>query len=348
MSKTLRNALRDINAGKLAPVVIITGDEDWAKGKVLRAIKKAVIDPGMADFNFDQFRAEDISGTDVVDKAGQLPMMADRRLVVVEHGEAWKAAELKVITKYLDDINEKTCLVLMFSSADRRRKLFQNKSNKVCYWDFPRPRRWELNDYISALAADQKIKLDRQAIALVAELAGDDIARVHCELEKLSLYKLDGGAITIEDVEQLMGRTRQVTRWELGEFLGKRDLGGALMKVHAILDSGEEPISLLSAVSMCFKQLFVVKALMMKGIKDQQRIAPVLGVPPRIAGDLIAQQKNYSDWELRRAFTSLRKADFRLKSAGINRALIIDDLVAEILMPSRYTPPAVARRIHFR
>lgn len=343
MSKVLRGALADIKAGKLAPVVIMTGDEDWAKSKVLTAIKKAVIDPGMADFNFDQFRADEISGTDVIDKAGQLPMMADRRLVVVEHGELWKAADLKAVTAYLGDINEKTCLVMLFASADRRRKLFQHKSPNVRYLDFPRPRRWELNDYIATLANDLKIKLNRDAVALVAELAGDDIARVHSELEKLQLFKLDGGQITVEDVEQLMGRTRQVTRWELGEFLGKRDLGGALMKVHAILDSGEEPISLLSAVSMCFKQLFVVKAVMMKGIRDQRKIGQVLGVPPRIAGDLIHQQKNYSDWELRQAFDLLRKADFRLKSAGMNRALILDDLIAEILLPSRYAPPAVAR-----
>ncbi|MDJ0838656.1 MAG: DNA polymerase III subunit delta [Acidobacteriota bacterium] len=339
-NKVYREAAREILDGKIPPVYLVIGDEQWSRGKFLDLIKKNLIDPDMADFNFDHLQATDVSGVHATDKAGQLPMMADRRLVVVEDCEKWKAKDQNAITKYLENPNEQACLVLLFNSADKRRKLFQSRSKAVRVLTFERPKPWELNDTIRDLARDMKLKLDDNAVALVADLAGDDLAKVSRELDKLSLYKLGSNEITAEDVEALMGRTRHVTRWELTDFIGTRNLPGALVKMHAILASGEDAIGLLSTVNMHLRRLFAVKAIMMKGIKDRNRIAQVIGVPPRIAGNLTEQQRTYSDVELRRAFVLMRETDVRLKSAAINKNLLLDHLLTQILSRGPYSPPA--------
>ncbi len=344
MSKAWSAARRELESGPIAPVYVAIGEEEWGKRKFLALLKKKLVDPAMSEFNYDQFSAEEISGVAAADKAGVLPMMADRRLVVVEHCEKWKAADLKAMADYLKQVNEQTCLTLSFATADKRRKLFQSSSRQVRYLEFPRPKRWELGGYIRDLAEDMGLKLTREALDLVAELAGDDLPRVHRELDKLSLYKLGSNRIETEDVAALMGRTRQVTRWELNEHLGGRDLAGALMKMRDILDSGEEPIGLLSAINMCFKQLYAVKALLIKGVRAAAQIAQAIGVPPRIAEDLVKRQKSYTQYELRRIFSLMRETDDRLKSAGIDRRLLLDRLVCEALQPGPYSPPPLRRR----
>ena len=344
MNKPLNKAFQDVRSGNIAPVYMLIGDEEWGKSKFLALLKRTVVDQSMADFNFEHLRAGEVSGVAVVDRARELPVMADRRLILVDACELWKKKDVDQIVKYFEGINDKTCLVLQFASADRRKKVFQAKSGGVRYLEFLRPKSWELHGYIAELARDMNIKLTQEALALVAELAGDDLSKVYRELDKLSLFKLDRGTIEAPDVELLMGRTRHATRWELNEFIGNRDLAGALIKIHHILEGGEEPIGLLSTLNMFLKQLLLVKLLLSNGVRDPQEIAGTMGVPFKIAGALMRQQQKFSGVELRRAFQLLRETDFRLKSSGMDRKLIIDHLVTRLLAPSPFSPPPLNKR----
>lgn len=342
MNKVYQQAVKDLKAGNISPVYILLGEEEWARDKFLSLLKKTVIEPGMEDFNFENFHASEVTGLVVADKAGVLPMMADMRLLIIEGCHSWKKKDIDNVTKYLGNINEKACLVMQFNEGDRRRKLFSSKSPQVRYLEFPKPKRWELNDYIHNLSRDMKLKLHPDACALVAELAGDDLARVYRELDKMSLYKMDG-EILPRDVEALMGRTRLATRWELGDFIGKRDLHGALVKMHHIMASGVDPIGMLSAVNHYIRQIYVVKALMIKGVRDPKQVSQVIRVPPKITEGLIAQQKNFSNLELRKAFEQMRETDIRIKSSGMDRKLLLDQLLTQIIVRGPFSPPARRR-----
>lgn len=327
----VKTALKRLGQGQFDPAYLLVGEETFGKNKFKKALKKSLIDPSMADFNFDQLHASDVGGVAAMDRARVLPMMADTRVVLVEACDKWKKKDLDAVAKYVAEPNQQTCLVLDFPSADRRKKLFQGKTPGVVVLDFPRPKAWELDRYVGQIAADMGLKMNREAIALVAEMAGDDLARVHRELDKLSLYKLETGQINSDDVAQLLGRTRLVTRWELNDQLGRRDLAGALMKSRAIMDSGEDPISLLSTIHHFFRQLFLVKTLVQKGLRDHYKLGSLIRVPPKIAEKLMAQQRNYRMREMRVAMKRISETDSKLKGSGMNRRVILDHLIAQIL-----------------
>lgn len=343
MNSEYKRAVADLKAGNIAPVYLLLGEEEWMRNQFLNLLKQTVVDVSMQDFNFEHVHSNDVSGYAVIDKACQLPVMADRRLVVVDCCNKWKASDLDAITKYLSNINDQSCLVLQFDSADRRRKLFQSKSPLVCYLDFPKPKSWELENYIAALAQDMELDLHPEACSMVAELVGDDLARVHRELDKLSLYKLNG-AILPADVSALLGRTRQATLWELGKFIGRRDLPGTLLKMHHIIESGETMIGLLTVVNLYIKQLYMVKALIIKGIRDKKQLARKLNLYVRATEGLIANQQCYSNYELRRAFILMRETDLQLKSSGLQKRLIMDHLLTQIIARGPYSPPTKPRR----
>lgn len=339
MTKSYKAVAAEIQRGEIAPIYLIVGEEAWSRKKFMTLLKQTLIDPSMEDFNYEHLHAAEARAINVVDKAGELPVMADRRLLVVEGCQQWKDKDLKNITGYLKQINDKTCLVLQFDEADRRRKLFQGRTNGVRLLEFAKPKRWELNDYVRGLARDMGLRLSSDAVVLVAELAGDDLARVHQELEKLSLYKLGANDIGAEDVEAVVGRTRQATRWELNDVLGTRDLHQCLLKLRHILDSGEDAISLLSAVNMFVRQMYAVKSLIISGVRDKFQIAQMIHLPPKIAERLIEQQKAYSNVELRNAFQLMRQTDRRLKTAHMDRDLLLDHLVTRIVSRGPYSPP---------
>ncbi|CAM2008183.1 DNA polymerase III subunit delta [Acanthopleuribacter pedis] len=330
-NQVLREEAKTILSGKVPGVYILAGEELWSRGRFVDFLKKNLVDPSLHEFNFEQVSATTTSAIAVADKAGMLPMMADRRLILVEDCERWLAKDFNAMAKYLDSICESTCLVLLFPKIDKRRKLFTKKSPLIRTLEFPRPKPWELPEFIAEVASGMKLNLSREALAMVAELAGDDLPKVHRELDKLSIFKMDSGKIEAADVAALMGRTRPVTRWELGGLIGKRNLHAALVKAHDIMASGEDVIGLLSAVNMVVKQLFVVKTCVNRGIRDQYKVAKMVGVPPKIAADLLAQQRNYSISDLKKALQLIRDADYRAKSSAVNRHLIIDHLLCQMM-----------------
>ena len=79
MNKIYMDAVRDLSAGKISPVYILLGEEDYMRGKFLDLLRKTVVDPGMEDFNYEHYQAGEISGAAAADKASSLPVMADWR-----------------------------------------------------------------------------------------------------------------------------------------------------------------------------------------------------------------------------------------------------------------------------
>ena len=74
---------RLVKGGEIPPAVYLYGEEDVLKDEVVRAIVDRVIDPALRDFNYDQRSAGQVDPESVETLCNTLPMMADRRLVVI-------------------------------------------------------------------------------------------------------------------------------------------------------------------------------------------------------------------------------------------------------------------------
>lgn len=333
--------IADLKAGKLDPVYVLAGNEQWSRRKIIDALTRTVVDPSMADFNFERHSGKETKGRVVVDAAGTLPMMAERRLVIVDETEKWLKADWDALKAYAADPSESTCLLIDLGSAKLRP--WMNSLKTVTVIKVPRPKPWELADFIAQLAADQSLTLSREASEMLAEYAGDELEKVERDLEVLAIYKGGDGRIEGEDVAALLGRTRTVTQWELNELIGSRDLAGALIKTGDILASGHEPIALLAVLVRYVHQLWQVKALITAGVRQRTEIAQAIGLPPRVAGDLMTQQRRFSNVELRQAYQRLAASDVALKSSRLKRDLILSAAVTKLIHRERFAPPTTKR-----
>lgn len=319
------------------PCHCLGGDEPYRRDQFLIRLRAEVLGPGGEDFNYLALEAAGSHPSTIVDEANCLPMMADARLVRVNGAENLDAKALKILATYAQSPNPSTCLVLVFQgSMEKARKAFQGC--QVSFREFLRPKPWELVGQIQELAREAGLRLKAGAAQALAELIGDDLQKLAGELEKLSLFK-GGAEISADDVSALMGRTRLVTRWELQALIGSRDLVGALAKCQDILSGGEEPIALLSAIVQYLRQLFRTKMLMKSGVSEKGAMASALRLPPKIAGDLMAQQASYSEVELRECFHKAQRCDLMLKSSRLQRGLLLDQLLAAMISPGSFSPP---------
>src|SRR5919107_3730516 len=111
---------RSLGKGEVAPVYYLHGLEDVLKDEAVRAILDRALDPAMRDFNLDQRSASQLDPEDIHALCNTLPMMAERRVVVLRDLEAWrrKAKARAAFLRYLEHPSPDTVVVLVQGSGD--------------------------------------------------------------------------------------------------------------------------------------------------------------------------------------------------------------------------------------
>jgi DNA polymerase-3 subunit delta len=87
----------DLKAG-IRPVYLVHGDEPFLIEDALGRLLDAAQVTSSTEFNEEIFRARESMAEDVVISCQTLPMMAERRIVVVKELNAWKASERFLLT----------------------------------------------------------------------------------------------------------------------------------------------------------------------------------------------------------------------------------------------------------
>ena len=101
--------VRDIKAGRYAPVYYLMGDEAYYIDRISQYIVDSVLQPEARDFNLDVLYAGDVGMDAIVERARTYPMMAENRVVVVR--EAQGLRNLDLLEAYLKQPSPTTLLV---------------------------------------------------------------------------------------------------------------------------------------------------------------------------------------------------------------------------------------------
>src|SRR5262249_6641984 len=127
-------AIAQAQRGELLPVYVVVGEERFLRDQVVQALRTAALGGGVAAFNEDKFTAGEAQVNKVVAAARTVPMMANKRFVLVRGGERWDGVAerggndaglppLDVLAAYAQAPIDSTCLVVVFEKIDGRRKL---------------------------------------------------------------------------------------------------------------------------------------------------------------------------------------------------------------------------------
>jgi DNA polymerase-3 subunit delta len=138
---TPEEAIDRAKNGDLGPVYLLTGDEPYLVEKVLATLREAALAGGIPHLNEEKLVAGEIDVDRVVAAARMLPMMAKRRLIVVRSLERWdgrgqdesttssedpdpgRMSALDRLAEYAQNPAPSTCLVLIATKVDGRRKI---------------------------------------------------------------------------------------------------------------------------------------------------------------------------------------------------------------------------------
>lgn len=309
-----------------APLYLIVGEEDLLRDAALAAIKSAVLGDG-GEFNYDLFYGDDASGVDVLTCASEMPVFAERRVVVVKAAEKLPSRESEVLLDFLKQPVETTTLVFVSAKLDGRLKFSQALGRAAVVIDCAPLREAPAASWVARDAERLGLRLEDQAAQVLKEVAGESLYRVRRELEKLASYVPSGRAVTAADVHLLRGLEPGASVFDLTLAIAESHRGRALSILARNLEAGEAPLRILGSLAWQYRRLWKMKELLAIGGRDGE-VARTLRMDPMKVRSFLGR---FSEEHLQTALRLFLEADAQLKGgSGSHPRVVLEWLLLRL------------------
>jgi DNA polymerase-3 subunit delta len=324
-----------VESGTPAPYYLFHGEESYGRERLYRWTLEHLRPAVAPDFNVDVFHGDSVDPERLLDLYNSYPMMAPHRVVLLRDADRLQAPICKALEPLVDTPSETTIFVAEGAKFDMRRRLFAQMSRQGMAVEFRVPFDNKLPEVIREMAEERSLQLAPEAVERLRLYVGAQLAELANELEKLAIYIGDreGGHVTAEDVEELVGVCRGASVFEFTDAVGKADRPLAVGLLHSLLEQGEEPHRILPLLTRHFQLLLRTQQLEKQRL-DRSEMARGLGVAPFFLDGYRRQARAASPSTLWRGLLALRRADELLKTGGGRaRYRAVMDLCLSALTP---------------
>ncbi len=213
---------------------------------------------------------------------------------------------------------------------------------------FEAPREGALANWIELRARERQINLAPGAARELATRVGGfvregDVGRQHqgriavMELEKLTLRHDDAGAVTIDDVRDLVAEAVPGSMWAFVDAVGMRQRARALQLLERVIADKPAPV-LLAVLHRRIRELVEVQDRLERGESPGSLVRSMRLVPFR-AETLARQAKAWTGPELDAALDGLVELDAQVKGVGGRRSTDARDRLAfDLWITDRVAP----------
>jgi DNA polymerase III subunit delta len=338
-----------LETGGFAPVYVFHGADDHLKEEWVRQVVGRATDPSTRDFNFDTLRGAEVDVSGLSAALEALPMLAERRVVILRDPAALKKAQKERLEQYLAKPAADTVLLLVVPSGAKADAALLKKGEA---FEFKPLEGDDLLKWIHKEASGAcGTSITDGAAQRLASYTGSDLPMLAGELRKLAAYA-NGGPIDDAAVEAVTGVRPGVTLADLLDRAAQRDTTGAIAIVRDVLaqpkQSGVTTVMALTAQVLAIGWGVAARA---RGLAQSRLESEFFGLlkesgsvyTGRAWGDAVkCWARAVPKWSLddvARALPHLHAADAALKDTKVSsEAQIVTSLLLAI------TPPAGARR----
>ena len=333
---------KSVKEGRFQSVYLFTGPEELNKKEALATLRRTILPTGLEQLN--DATLENCSAQAIIDSAETMPVMCERRIVVVRDWGPLTSGKVKNeendvtrMLEWLKDIPDSCILVFyMTVELDGRKKLSIALKKREGYVEFN-----HLSGAVLAKWCNQQLKplgkkFHPDALNEMTMMVGQDLTRISGEIKKLAAYTEEAVEITVADVQAVVSPSPEYSVFMILDHLLEGKLAEATQVVNSVLQT--EP-SVVRLISMFANQLRI-DAHMKHTIEAGGNIAEVLkalNVSEYRARHIQRQIRSISAKDLEARYHHCVDADFDIKSGRVKDRAALDALMIKISMPRKAT-----------
>jgi DNA polymerase III subunit delta len=321
---------RSLRQGEIAPLYLFYGEEDFLIGEAVHRVVEAALEPGAREFNLDIVEGAERDAMDISSLVGSYPMMGTRRVVVVHDVE--RVSNLERLLPVAEHPAGPACLVMTSAKPDFRMKFFRALRENAIVLECKRLAEYELPEWVGGRIRKLGKEPTPEACQLIPASVGRSLRELQNELEKLVIYVGDKKTIDEDDVNSVVGMSRQFNIFELQRAMGLRNIPRSMEIMERMLKSGESAVGMIVMLTRYYQKIWLLQEFVGKKIPESQLPAQ-MGMSPFALREYLASVKNYPAAALRNCFAALVEADEALKSSQMDERLTMTLLVFRLAGP---------------
>ncbi len=332
---TVEIILRELKAGKYHPVYFLHGDEPYYIDLISDFIEEHALTEGEKAFNQVIMYGKDVDFKTVIDEARQFPMMSAKRVIIVKEAQDMKT--MADLQPYLEKPTESAILVLCYKykKLDKRTKFAKIVEEKAVAFESKKIYDNQVAPWIREYIKAKGYQSDSNVAEMLSEYLGSDLSKISNELDKLILNLSPGKSISLTDVKEQIGISKDFDVFELQRMLGDRNFSKAALIINYFKENpnANPAIMVIGSLFSYFNKVMITKY---HGKSSDQELAKLTGVNAFFLKEYRTAARNYSIPQMIRIFSELKKADQSSKGVLTRRAddgAILKDILIACMQP---------------
>lgn len=333
--------LLDLKRKIFKPVYFLSGEEAYYIDLISDFIENNAIDENDREFNQHIVYGKDVDLSAIVGLCKQFPMMSEHQVVIVKEAQGIKefgksggdsdedSDEVKenkgggkqggaqIFSSYLSNPLSSTILVICYKhkTIDKRSAIAKALQKHAVFFETKKLYDNQLQGWITEYIKGLGFSISPKGAFLLAEFLGNDLSKIVNEVAKLIINIKPGSEITADQIQNLIGISKDFNVFELQDALGAKDVLKANRIVNYFSENIKDNPNVLTLATL---YTYYCKVLKYHFLADKSKFsaAGALGINPFFVDGIAKGASHYSTAKLKTIFSLLKEYD--LKSKGVN------------------------------
>ncbi len=349
LAEELLAKLEKEGAAALRPVLLALGEESFLLEEVTRKVREVATRGGIPGFNEDRFVAGEAAAESVIGAARMVPMMAERRFVLVRSVERWETKSeepastpekarskkpseppLDRLAAYAADPVPSTVMLLSASKLHAQRRLVTAAKKQGFLVTCDPVKRGAVPSWVQARARARGHAMGRDVADHLADLIGTDLGALEDAVERLSLFVGPSQPISDAAVAKMIAPAKATAVWTLTDAISGRDLGTALSALGTMELSRGEALPTLGVIAANVRRMAKFEAALSGG-ESPEGAGQAAGIAPFKVGATLSAVRRLPPGTLARWIGLCADADVALKGGSKRGSTsVLETMVVEM------------------
>ncbi len=317
----LRKLAKSFQEGRLEPVYLFEGADEYRKRRALDALARAVVGETPSELAFEDAGA--VAARELCVRARTTPFFVERRLLVGAGAEKYGDDDLAALAAYAADPSPSAVVVFWAAgNLDRRKKIYKFFEKLDAVYTFGHLAGEARRARIAGEATRLGVNLTAEALTFLDYALAPDLYTVVRELEKLAAYAA-GEELSAADARAVAATSRVESAYDMVRYVGEGKAGPALAAIRRLLLGGERVESLIGLLARQIRFIWLAKELDAGGATRGQ-IASRLGLPPYFVGEYLDAGARLTPGRLAELHRLLAELDRGVKTGRVPPELALE------------------------
>ena len=304
----IKEAIASLKKDMIYPIYLLKGNDYFLQNFFIEKLSEEYF--GSSKVEKVLMLPDDMSGKEIIDRITTTDLFSTKKIFIIRDPQKVKGKASNDLANFCKNPVADCVTIFLNDDWAIKSSFFSKIEANALQVDVQTPFANDLKKWTKFLIKKRGKTASLHVENTLVELAGDSLAHLDNEIEKICLIIGNRSAIEIEDVKRFSGWERDRQRWEFLLALGEKKYSRAISLGRNLITKSETMLSLIIPITALFQEMLFHK--MQNGTFNTYR--GYIPLAPSVKKRISYFSKSFKMAEIEGALRILSEIDKRQKT----------------------------------